>query len=153
LARSPERSRSPASTAAATSATGTRRRPRRWDRSNPAGDRGVPVGRVAAAASAAAAAGGKRGDTGHRKGQPSDRFAAELHHGPSLLALFALVVRPRVISLSPFSRCLPVIRSAPSRGTGSQYPPTRLRPVSTAHPCRPMTSRPVSYRCYELAEA
>jgi len=32
------------------------------------------------------------------------------------------VIRPRVISLSPFSRWLPVIRSAPLWGTGSQYP-------------------------------
>jgi len=48
------------------------------------------------------------------------------------------VIRTGVISLSPFSRWLPVIRSAPSRGTGSQYPPTRLRPVSPAPPYRLM---------------
>src|SRR6185437_3411606 len=57
---------------------------------------------------------------------------------PPLLALLAPVIRTGVISLSPFSRWLPVIRSAPSRGTGSQYPPTRLRPVSPAPPYRLM---------------
>src|SRR5579871_1142797 len=31
--------------------------------------------------------------------------------------------------------------------------PIPVRPVSPAHPGRPMTGRPVSYRCYELAEA
>ena len=86
------------------------------------------------------------------RAQPCDFLVAELRR-PSLLALFAPVIRPRVIRRSPFSRWLPVIRSATSRGTESQYRPTRLRPVSPAHPDRLMTSRPVSYRVHELAEA
>src|ERR1035441_6963572 len=46
----------------------------------------------------------------------------------------------------------PVIRSAPSRGAGSQAPKPHTARFP-AHPCRLMPSRPVSYRCYELAEA
>src|SRR5205814_2460967 len=118
-----------------------------------AGHRDPACAVVASAASGAtAAAGGKHDNACYREGQPCDFLVAELRR-PSLVAPFAPVIRPRVVRLSPFSRWLPVIRSATSRGTESQYRPTRLRPVSPAHPDRLMPSRPVSYRVHELAEA
>jgi hypothetical protein len=79
---------------------------------------------------------------------------------PPIALLRNLIIGPpsshcsRLLSVLGSSACRPsevvspVIRYAPSPGTGSQCPRTDYGPFPPAHPCRLIASRPVSYRCY-----
>src|ERR1035437_4163228 len=83
---------------------------------------------------------------------------------PPILLLRIFIIGPPSSRCSRFwsvlgsSGCRPSLWFAgdPLRTVAGRWvagPRYRLRPVSPAHPYRLIASRPVSYRCYELAEA